>query len=77
MQNGDVIFSAFGAHDKGVQITNNDDIKIIAKSGDIIFQGASLSTNDNSEVDAAIRTEANTAITDTYSSILNIRKDKK
>ena len=71
-ENGDVIFSAFGAHDKGVQITNNDDIKIIAKSGDIIFQGASLSTNDNSEVDAAIRTEANTAITDTYSSILNI-----
>ena len=71
-ESGDVIFSAFGAHDSGVQFANNDNIRIIAKSGDIIFQGASLSTNDNSEVDAAIRTEANTAITDTYSSILNI-----
>ncbi|MCW1953962.1 MAG: hypothetical protein KIH80_007310, partial [Flavobacteriia bacterium] len=71
-EGGDIIFSAFGAYDKGVQFTNNDNIRVVAKSGDIIFQGAALSTNDNSEVDAAIRTEANTAITDTYSSILNI-----
>ncbi|MCG5644949.1 YDG domain-containing protein [Flavobacteriaceae bacterium LSUCC0859] len=65
-ENGDVIFSAFGANNAGVYFGNNDNIRIVALAGDIIMQGASLSTNTNNVYDTS-----NTAIGNAYTNIYN------
>ena len=44
---GDITFSVYSANNAGVYFANNDNIRIVALAGDIIMQGASLSTNTN------------------------------
>jgi hypothetical protein len=62
-ETGDIIFSAYSANNVGLRM-RNDNTNIVALEGDIIVQGASLSTNTNDNYSTA-----NTAIDNTYSAI--------